>query len=337
MLFNKDGNGNEELKTVIGFVYKSNEFSNIEMDIELAQEELIKIIGQDVFDIADNYYNDTDGSGSGSVSGSEPTVELRIKLLQHIRLPNALLAYAAYADNADLSHEDAGRKVKIDKDSESLPWEWQIDRDNAALLRKADKATDRLIAFLEKNQDNISAWKNSDSQKLARASFIKSAEDFDKIFPIDKSRTFFLKILPFMNIVERQRIKAVLTADSFKELKDADITGTLTELQLELVEKIQLAIAPLTMALAVRRLSLQVIPDGVIQNYTGDMLTTKAKSVAPMEIINSVARTLLADGDAQLRHIQEYLRKLEDSGSGSFSAQEVMPANDKDKKYFRTG
>jgi len=336
MLFNKDGNGNEELKAVIGWVYKSNDFANIEMDIELAQEELIKIIGQNVFDIADNYYNDIDGSGSGSVSGSEPTVELKIKLLQHIRLPNAILAYLAYADNADLSHEDAGRKVKINKDSESLPWEWMVDRDNASLLRKADKATDRLISFLEKNQDNILAWKNSTSQKLARASFIKSAEAFDKIFPIAQSRTFFLKILPFMNIIERQRIKAVLTSVDYAALKAADIAGTLTAAQLELTEKIQLAIAPLTMSLAVRRLSLQVIPEGVIQNYISEQLTTKAKSAAPLDLINSVARTLEDDGEKELRHIQEYLRKLNDSGSGSFSAQAVMPANDEDNKYFRT-
>ena len=332
MLFNKDNKGNEELKSLIGWIYKSNNFANIETDIKLAEEEIIKLIGKDVYDRADNYYN---GSGSGSGSGSSDT--LNDQLVEHIQLPVALIAYESFMRNADVSHEDTGRKVKIDAENEKLPWEWMLVRDEEAILEKANKMIDRLIAFLEENEDDIPEWKDSTQQATAREMFLQNAEQFDEYFPINKSRAFYLRILPFMKQVENTRIKPALTSSLFNELKTAIKDNNVSSDQEDLLILIRTAIAPLVMAKAVKLLSLEVLPNGVIQNWVSDRATMKAKGIAPNEMILMVANALTDDGEKALLHLQEYLRKKDAEELGEdYEPQSAMPDNDSSQKFFRT-
>ena len=55
MLFNKNENGQAELKELLGFLYAGDEFANIKTDIELAEETIIEYIGQPVYDRAQTY------------------------------------------------------------------------------------------------------------------------------------------------------------------------------------------------------------------------------------------------------------------------------------------
>ena len=330
MLFNRDNKGAEELKAHIGFYYKKNNFDNIKVDVILAEESITELVGQPVYDLVNDFYN-SPSSGSGSGGGTEILSEL----LEHMQLPIALLAYSTYSLNADISHEDNGRKLKINKEHESIPWQWQIDSDNAATIKKYNKTTDRLIAFLEKNEDEISEWKDSDSQKLARSMFVRNATMFNDNFPIDKSRAFYLRILPFMRIVEQREIKATLGLELFNELKTAIKEDSLTSDQKDLVLLINNAIAPLTMALAVKRLSIQLLPEGVIQNYTNG--ETKARQVAPADLVSAMVTVFSNDGNIAQTYIQEYLRKQAADEAGEFyEPQEIQPLNSVENKYFTT-
>ena len=71
--------------------------------------------------------------------------------------------------------------MKIDKESESLPWQWMLDRDDAGIRDKAGKAVDRLIAFLDKNVESIVEWKESDQRKDMRSLFVSNATEFDNV------------------------------------------------------------------------------------------------------------------------------------------------------------
>jgi hypothetical protein len=343
MLFNKENTGTNELKSLIGFLYASNEFSNIEMDITLAEEDIIKLIGKPVYTLANNHYNDLDeSSGSGSASGSSSgssgsiTSDLLDKLVAHIQLPVALFAYKSFCENRDISHEDSGRKVKIDEDNEKLPWEWMINRDDAAILRKAHRATDRLISFLEDNEDSISAWKNSDSQKSARECFIQNASEFNEVFPIDESRQFYLRILPFMKAVERNDIKPCFDVDEYNLIKEAIKDGDTSEYS-DYIEIAKQAIAPLTMSMAIKRLALTLIPEGVIQYYVSGTETAKAQSIPKIELINNISKTFEKDGNRYLLRLQELISKnaAEEAGE-DFEDQDIIPDNDEDNNYFRT-
>lgn len=118
MIFNKKENGTKELRELTGNYYANNDFGKIKGEIELATEELSALIGEEVYKKAEEaYLNDTTEED---------------ELVRKVQRPIAIMATLRMYQKNDLSHEDDGRKFKIATDnSEKLPWEWQLDRDDA--------------------------------------------------------------------------------------------------------------------------------------------------------------------------------------------------------------
>lgn len=105
ILFNKDNNGQAEMKALLGFLDKDLRFDNIVTDIELNTPGLIEFIGKEMYSkIEDFYYADLP---------TEPTADQlkMIRILKHAQLYILLLAYLEYASNADLMHGNSGRKI----------------------------------------------------------------------------------------------------------------------------------------------------------------------------------------------------------------------------------
>lgn len=346
MLFNKSSNGATELKKVTGNYYKSNDFNRIETDVILQEEEIIKIIGQDVYDLAQAHYDssnyntgaiktDPDASGSGSGSGTGTGVNqlwLLDQLVQHIQIPVGILATLEYYKRNDISHEDTGRKVKIDSAVEKLPWEWMYDRDEAASLKMGNRTIDRLINFLDTYEDYIDEWKESEYKTLSRSLFINNADTFDGCFPIDKSRVFYSKLIPIQKKNELVFIKTALGEDDYEDFKEAIIDNTLDAGQQQKLIYIQNAIAWLTMAEAVKVFSLQALPEGVVKTYFSMMLTRKASETVQFDQAVKVSETIKKTGNEWLNQ----LKKLIMADSDETSEVTVMPTNSEDNKYMRT-
>lgn len=77
-----------------------------------------------------------------------------------------------------LSHKDGDRKVKINEASEKMPWQWQYDRDDDALLDKYYRTLDDLYIFLEEN--TVAKWQNSPLRKKLTVCFIKERKQKTK-------------------------------------------------------------------------------------------------------------------------------------------------------------
>jgi len=324
MLFNKDGTGQDELKALLGFLYASNNFNNIKTDIELAEEDMIELIGQAVYDRAQAYYNDPN-----------PVNTVNADLVKHIQLPVAYYAAHAYAAHTDISHGGNGRKVVIDPDNEKMAWEWMLRKDDEAILNKAHKTTDRLIAFLEKNEDKIDEWENSDSQKAARRLFINTTKLFDSIFPIDNSRRFFIKIIPFMDEVERKYIRPALGVDRYNDIKAAIKAGTYADPD-NLLSLIRVPIAYLTLSIALRRLSLTLLPNGIFQDYESERMTQKANQPAPNGVRREVLKALENDGMLELENLQKEITKLDTEATGViYEPRDLTERMDTEENFFR--
>ncbi len=322
MIFNKSNNGNVELRTLTGSYYKSNEFDKVSVKVMLSSEELTALIGQAIFDLAEDHYlsdnyqaDDVEPAGDGSTSGSGSTgaglaarpYSLLTQLVEHIQLPIAFQATLWHYQANDISHEDTGRKNKIDPESEKIAWEWQYDRDDAVALRNYHKALDRLIKWLNAHINDFPEWENSEARKQTLALFIYTAEHFNRLFPIDQSDEFFLRIAPIQRKVERKYIKPILGAEKFQALKDALVASEgIGEADQELYEYVCDPIPWLTMSEAVKVFQLSILPDGVVQKYISDRQTVKASTPATLEQVNSVSKSFRADG----RELLDELKKL---------------------------
>lgn len=308
----------EELKESVGWLYSSVDFEALKPDLELAKEDICKIISSNVYKIADNVYNN-------SYSGLEnDKAEI---LLRKIQLPMAMMAVFNYMQNADISHEQDGRKVKIDKNSESIPWQWQIEADNAAMLKKISRAIDSIIAYLDENAGAFPEWGESDQRRDMKKLFVPDASAFDEIIPINQSRQFFIRILPFVRQEDKQ---LRLLVPDYTGIKDAMSSGSLTDTQADIVDICREIVVFGSMVKAVRRFSTKILPDAVVQLFESERNTQKASKPAGTDVIKAVAASYQEDYMQAKTRLFTLLKKQ--AGVDSYDA----PTDYSNEKFFTT-
>jgi hypothetical protein len=182
--------------------------------------------------------------------------------LIYARLYIASTAYLDYAPNNDLSHSNSGRSFR-NEDKEKIPWQWQIDGDNAAIAERAYKALDRLFALLDKAA--WSEWTNSDAYKSANRLFIKDTIAFDKTFNINRSAQLYYRLVPFMLDLEIEHINPILTDSTITTLKAVDNPSDNEKKLITLTKK---AIAYLSLSKALESFPVQMFPQTLRYSYT---------------------------------------------------------------------
>jgi hypothetical protein len=339
MLFNKDNNGAVELRDRTGSYYANNKFERVATDVLLAESELTKLVGQAVYDRAHAHYQ----SENYQAANPDETQALNDQLVLLLQLPIAYRATFNYYQSNLVSHEDAGRKVKLDPENEKMPWEWMLDRDDEAQLRKAHQTTDLLLAWLEDQQ--LPEWMESQNRKTARRLFVHNEAIFQDAYPIDASPRFYYTVLPWIREVQERAILKALGAQ-YTELLAYHLEGTVGSGSgssgipsadgdpdlAELLDLVQKAIPLLVMVMAVKRLSLQVLPEGVVQQFKSNMQSRAASAAALPEVISWHAKRLQEDAGEVLDDVRSWLQRA-DPESGTYP---LLPENEETNKFFRT-
>lgn len=323
MLFNKNNNGNEELRKLTGSYYANNDFEKISQDIIISEEELVKITGQDVYDRVEGFYNLTEEERGALTDEAR---QLDDDLLERVRLPIAIYAtFMMYRKN-DISHESSGRKVKMDPDKEKIPWQWQLERDDEIQLESYYRSIDRLIDWMDDNE--IPEWMNTDTKKAMTGQLIKSAAEFDMYYPIDRSSRFFVMVSPFVREVERRHIRPALGRELYEKYIGVVTDPPLSDDEKAWKEWIYPAIPLLTMSIAFRRMPLALIPFGVVRNHISQSQTMNASNPANMNEIFTIARDLEKQG---LTAIADFKNQR----SGSDVIFPLLPNNNPANKYMK--
>lgn len=309
MIFNKNNKGSEELRSLTGNYYASNNFSKMTGEILLATAELKKVIGSAVYGLAEAAYQ------------SNETTPVNIGLVPYVQLPIAILStFNMYRSN-DISHEDTGRKVKIDANTEKIPWQWQLAKDDEIQLDKYYSAVDALITYLD--ETNLTAWNESDYKKATKSLLINSTDKFNSYYPIGGSGRMFILLLPFLKEIETITIKRQFGADYARY-----IAGTgLTDKDKTVLEYLLPAIPLLTMSLAVKRLPLGVIPQGVIRNYGSSSDARDTQKAATMAEIKEMS-------DWMEDQAEEMIELAKQARNGVTVVQ-LLPVNDVRNKFVR--
>ena len=183
----------EQLRSLTGNYYANNDFAKIQGDIEQATEELAALVGEGVIDKAEQ---------------AEDTDPLRLK----VQRPIAILATLRLYQKNDLSHEDDGRKFKVSTDgTDKLPWEWQLDRDDALQMEAYFRAVDALINHLNKTKPE--EWTNTPLYRSMQQLIVRSGADFDRYFPIQRSERTYLLLVPFIREAQLMTVQDAYGAD----------------------------------------------------------------------------------------------------------------------------
>ncbi len=339
MLFNKYTNGSLELRDRTGSYYANNKFDRVATDVMLAESELIKLVGQGVYDRAAAHYN----SDNYQVQNPDPVQALNDQLVLLLQIPIAYRATFNYYQSNLVSHEDAGRKVKLDPENEKMPWEWMLDRDDEAQVKKTNQTTDMLLAWLEEKR--LPEWMESSNRVAARRLFVHNEAIFQDAYPIDASPRFYYTVLPWIREVQERTIKRALGGKYGEllayHLDEMDGSGSAGsgipsadgDLDMEeLLGLVQKAIPLLVMVKAVKRLSLQVLPEGVVQQFKSNLQSRAASTSALPEVITWHAKRLEEDAREVLDDVRLWLQRANPE-SAVFP---LLPDNKEENKFFRT-
>lgn len=340
MIFNKSNNGQEELKAIIGFVYLSNDFNDIKTYIRIAEKDLKKIIGNEIFDVALTHYKSDDFDPDDldapiEEEEGEPVESFYMlnNLVVNIQTAIAFNAYMRYAPGNDLSHDATGRKMNIQEGQKS-PWEWMIDRDDQNLLNLYHTAVDTLLEFLDENKDDtaLDEWGTSPAYEKSKELLINNADTFNEFVFINSSRRLFVEFIPIMKRIEKDRIRpcSVDLYDDIKEqVMDDDVSAENEPILLLMRE----AVALLTVAKACTQLNVAVMPDGIFQYTSGNpgRQANKADRVDRLEL----AKQMEKEGYDKLAQLQKAITVLSGTDStDDLDTTEFTKYMTDDKKYI---
>lgn len=297
LLFTTTGTaGNTELKELLGFIDADLKFKNLLPDIITATNDVIDLIGDEVYNKAIALYKD------GLPEEADKP------FIYAVRYPIAVNAYRLYSPSNDIAHTNNGRKMRQDE-NEKQAFEWMLDRDNAAHEKRYYRALDDLIKFLDKSKIEqetettlYTIWSKSDAFKKTHDLFIRTVSEFDQFFPI-QSRLLLLKLAPGINDCEQYEIRPRLGVDKFTSLKNKLKEDTkLTEaLDLELIRLIRQASVSYSLAWSMPRLSVNLYPEGVLQHVSSDKASSKKSE--PEE----ARQAFMADANKAFREIEKLL------------------------------
>lgn len=312
MIFDRNNQGAQELKELIGFIHKSINFQNLRSYIEFAQRELISVVGEGVFNQAQEHYH----SDQYMVHGNDPqsTYYLLDLLVQRLQLAVALHAYRRYAPGADLSHSDKGRQIFV-SEQEKPAFEWQIEKDNENLLSLASEATESLLEFLDQYihyptaQNPLLAWASSEQYLASRSLLISSARQFEKVAPIGASRLTFLALVPFLQRIQDNEIRACFQPARFTELLSQLVSTQLSEQNKLILEMAAQPLGLLALSMAIKRMAVRVQEDGVFSPATEKVIRVKTTTLKADR--NEVAVNLEKDGLRELAKLQKYLASVD--------------------------
>ncbi|UOY07712.1 hypothetical protein L0P88_03975 [Muricauda sp. SCSIO 64092] len=269
LLFNHGNNGQDEIKATLGFLSADFTYKNLEPDIYLWTPDLIEVIGQSVYDRIVAFYNQGDNP-------SQTGVELATNqtILKFAQLYVLSMAYLAYAPDNDLIHGNDGRTMRSEEDQEK-PYEWQINKSNSNIKKRAYKALDQLL--LQLDAAGWSEWTESEQYTMAKSLYLKNTNQFDAVFVINKSGQLYYRLVPFMGDIEYDEVMPILGQEKFLDLRSK---SNPTEEEKTLILLVKKAVAYKSLGKALKAFPVEMFPEGMVHTEN-----TRMKSEARAEVM----------------------------------------------------
>lgn len=322
MLFNKNSNGSDELRELLGFIDADSNFSKWKTWINLSVRQVTALTGTQVYAVADAHYNsthyqhvvpeDVTPTELTTPKASEITEWKKLdELVAKFQLPNAMFAYVRLLPSLDAGHGKSGRKKIIGTEERALT-AVEAYKDETNILNLGYEALEDLLSYLEINA--IPTWLTSETRKSTANLLVPSLEVFNEYFKIGSARLFYT-LVPMIKDVQSTQVVSVIKASRISEIiaafasKPTDRTDAQKALVTLTQDYIRRPMVLATMALALQRLPLELLPEGIVQMQV--VGTVKEKLVANDQTRKTMIQSLERDASSKFNDLQEQIAILE--------------------------
>lgn len=282
----------DEFKEFLGFVDADFTLLNLKSDLLSASREMKAFIGDELYELAEGY--DVDALDDEDV---------KFEFLQLVKASICVNGYRLYAPDNDLSHTNDGRKMR-NEEHEKHAFEWMIDASDSSLEKRYYRMLEHLINFLDDTDFSAikTAWEGSETYKKLKKHFIQKVSDFDEFFPID-SKLLLIKLEPGISQAEKTLILGRINQTKYNQLLTAP-----TEQDETLIHTIKEICAYYSLAWAIPRMSVNILPNGILQHYKSDRATLKASKVAELNEPQWAADSFLTDAHKACIRLENLLK-----------------------------
>ena len=216
-----------------------------------------------------------------------------------------------------------------------------LHKDDQNLLSLAHEAVDVLLDFLQEHladdpdTSQISAtWGGSATYTALKGLLVNDVATFERTFFINGSRRVLMAVLPSIREAQENEIRPCLTQEKYDELIELQRDDNLADEDKVIVEKIRPALVYLSLSKAVKRLAVEVLPNGLFLNLVSSVIQGKNPASAMDRI--ELSKVLEQEGHRELKKVTEYLRKLSQEASGeTYTPVDPTARMDPTFKYFR--
>lgn len=327
MIFNKRKNlgaAIDEFRVHVAILDKKTDFDLLIPDIENAEYDLRRITGSNVLNRALDEYR-------------ENTEETENELVKHVQAAVACMAFRDYTVNNDLRHTLTGRKASINPTNEKQAWEFFIERDNDALNFRIQKALNRLIDYLEVAQ--IAEWTGSRTYQLKHQVLLSDMDLFTRFYPVDNSLALYIQLLPIQMEMQRKYIAPVMGAELLAELLQLDQYGSgagADERLARLFDYAGPALALWTMATGIKRLSVKLLPEGLVQQFRSSVQSRTSSFNVNGKEKDLIVAALIRDAQEATSMLENQITMMEASDAGTVVTAVTLPGerNVAANKYF---
>lgn len=178
-------------------------------------------------------------------------------------------------------------------------------------------AMDSLIQLLEQDDAAEAKWKNTKYHKMLSGLRIKTAAEFDSIYPIDGSFLFFFRTVPFQQEALDDYLKGY-----YDRVKESDE---------DMIQKLDRCLAKLTVAISLRQFDILELPSTVRNLF--DDTTASRNGKDEQNRVLQLSELLLEEARQFLQTVDVLLAESE---SGNLTDYGVADNQPDDKFYFMT-
>ncbi len=208
---------------------------------------------------------------------------------------------------------DAGTS-RQENENFKTAYKYQVDDLRRSLMTKGYMHLERMLRFLDANENNYPLWKNHPTAYKCNKQFlINYSDDFGKYVKLKQGRWLFDCLMPVMKSIECFTIEACLGTACFDYLKLKICEGNLSDNDKKLLAAIQPAVAHFTVAAAAKQGWASLSPDGLqfIEQKGND--ASKQHNTAKNEMMSVYIRDHEDFGQRHLSKVLDLLKNNPDA------------------------
>jgi hypothetical protein len=292
----------EEVKEFLN-VSTSVKFTTVKPSLDTAENEfLIPVLGEGMYNELQEYYS--------SLPIAEPT-EVQEATGKLLRLAQNAVVHIAYWYGFDLLNTfiEEGGFNRLEGGKFKGLYKYQEENLKAYFKNSGFNALDTMLAYLDgEDKAYFAEFHESETGLELKGMFIPNTDVFNKIYYIGKSRLIFMRMKPYMSLVEDTQLRQVLGEDNYVFVKEEMVKAQPDVKVVALLPYVRKPIAYLSTALLMEDSGAELGDKGLyFEGRSGVTLSDTQILPATAERINLLVKRNRAIGEGFINALQQYL------------------------------